>query len=84
MLRQFTLLVLGTVAAWAGEPAPASSGPAADKSAYTLWHPTPRALLRELTTDRPDKTESPYTVDAGHVQIEADLVNYSYAVSICC
>ena len=34
--------------------------------------------MRELTTDRPDKTESPYTVDAGHFQIEADILTYSY------
>jgi hypothetical protein len=34
-------------------------------------------MMRELNTDRPDKTESPYTVDAGHFQIEADLVTYT-------
>ncbi len=34
--------------------------------------------MRELSTDRPDKTESPYTVDAGHFQIEADLVSFSF------
>jgi hypothetical protein len=28
---------------------------------------------REMSTDRPDKTESPTTVDAGRVQIEMDL-----------
>ena len=50
----------------------------ADKSSYTLFHPVPHELMREMTTDRPDKTESPYTVDAGHVQVEADVVNYSY------
>ncbi len=50
----------------------------ADKSSYTLFHPVPRELMREMSTDRPDKTESPYTVDAGHVQVEADVVNYSY------
>jgi hypothetical protein len=38
---------------------------------------TPDSLLRDLSTDRPDLTESPYTVDAGHVQIEMDLVAYS-------
>jgi len=35
-------------------------------------------MMRELNTDRPDKTESPYTVDAGHTQVEMDLVSYSY------
>lgn len=33
--------------------------------------------LRELTTDRPDKTESPITVDAGHAQVELDLATYT-------
>ena len=49
-----------------------------DKQSYSLLKPTPFNLLREFSTDRPDKTESAYTVDAGHYQIEADLVNYSY------
>lgn len=49
-----------------------------DKSAYSIFHPTPKEFMRSLSTDRPDKTESAYTVDAGHFQIEMDLVNYSY------
>jgi hypothetical protein len=50
----------------------------ADKSSYHLFKPTPHDLMREMSTDRPDKTESPYTVDAGHFQLEMDLVNYGY------
>ena len=50
----------------------------AEKSRFTLFNPTPRELMREMRTDRPDKTESPYTVDAGHFQIEADILNYAY------
>jgi hypothetical protein len=50
----------------------------ADKSAYTVFNPTPRDQMRELSTDRPDQTESPYTVDAGHWQIEFDFANYTY------
>jgi hypothetical protein len=34
--------------------------------------------MRELSTDRPDQTESAYTVDAGHFQVEMDLVNFTY------
>ena len=49
-----------------------------EKSGYNLFRPTPDALLRELATDRPDKTENPYTVDAGHFQIELDLLNYTF------
>jgi hypothetical protein len=32
--------------------------------------------LREMTTDRPDATESPFTVNPGHVQLEMDLANF--------
>ena len=48
----------------------------ANKSQYHLFNPTPTGLMRELSTDRPDKTESPYTVDAGHLQIEVDLLSW--------
>jgi hypothetical protein len=43
-------------------------------AAYNLFHPVPKATMREMETDRPDVTESPFTVDAGHIQYEADLV----------
>lgn len=33
--------------------------------------------LRELSTDRPDTTESPFTVDAGHFQFEMEIANWS-------
>src|SRR5690348_9134398 len=32
---------------------------------------------RELTTDRPDATESPYTVAARRVQVEADAASFA-------
>lgn len=57
-------------------PAQEAAGP--DKSGHHLLHPVPREQLRELNTDRPDKTESPYTVDAGHFQLELDLVSYTH------
>ncbi len=65
------LLTAVAATASAAEPLP-------DKSQYNLLNPTPPQWLREMTTDRPDKTESPFTVDAGHFQIEMDLVTYSY------
>ena len=46
-----------------------------NKGHYTIFNPVPGDLLRELTPDRPDKTESPYTVDAGHFQLEMDFAN---------
>ncbi len=50
---------------------------APDKSGYTLFKRTPESQLRELTTDRPDLTESPYTVDAGWWQVEMDLAAFT-------
>jgi outer membrane putative beta-barrel porin/alpha-amylase len=69
--------VAGT--ACAGEPVSAQEERTqrADKSHYHLFNPTPRRLLRELSTDRPDVTESPYTVDAGHFQAEISFVEYA-------
>jgi hypothetical protein len=49
-----------------------------DKSRYSLFSPTPAALLREFDTARPDHTDSPHTIDAGHLQLEMDIVSYSH------
>jgi len=48
-----------------------------DKSAFNFFNPTPLDDLRTLTTDGPGATESPYTVDAGHFQIEMAFVDYT-------
>lgn len=45
-----------------------------DKSDFSLTRPTPRGLWRPMSTDRPDSTESPRTVDAGGVQVELSFV----------
>lgn len=57
--------------------ATAAPATASDKSQYWLFRPTPDALLRDMTTDRPDTTESPFTVDAGRVQVETNLFGYA-------
>ena len=44
---------------------------------HTLFNPVPREKMREMSTDRPDITESPYSVDAGHFQLETDLFKTS-------
>lgn len=49
---------------------------ATDKRAHSWGNPTPRADLRPMATDRPDTTESPLTVDAGHVQLELSFAAY--------
>lgn len=68
-------LLLAAAQAPAGEPSAPSS---ADKRAFHLLNPTPREMMREMSTDRPDQTESPYTVDAGHFQIEMDFFKFTY------
>jgi hypothetical protein len=57
-----------------GLPLRAESTTRIDKSQFHLFHPTPPEQMRELSTDRPDQTESAYTVDAGHFQVELDAV----------
>jgi len=52
----------------------ALSAQAADRPHYHLFNRAPEAELRELSTDRPDKTESPISVDPGYFQIESSLM----------
>jgi len=40
---------------------------------YSLFKPVPKAEMRDFSIDRPDVTESPMSVDAGHFQFEGDL-----------
>ena len=47
-----------------------------NKYSYSVFKPVPRDSLREMETDRPDVSESPKTVDAGHFQIETDLFRF--------
>ena len=68
--------ILGTATLIAGLQC--SNSIAADKSQYHLFNATPRELMRPLSTDRPDKTESAYTLDAGHFQLEMDALTYAY------
>ena len=68
----------GLVFSVAGCVLPAQEAALPDHSAHHLFKPVPREQLRELSTDRPDKTESPYTVDAGHFQLELDLASYTH------
>ena len=47
------------------------------KQSYSLSRPTPTTMMREFSSDRPDKTERAYTVDAGRVQVELDMLTFS-------
>jgi hypothetical protein len=62
----------------AGTTAYAQDKPSPDKSQYTLFNPTPTELMRDFNTDRPTKSNVPYTVDAGHFQYEGDIFIYGF------
>lgn len=62
--KTFTVLLLVGTSAWG------------QVSAGTVVRPSSVAL-RELTTDRPDATESPFTVDVAHVQLELEAVSFT-------
>jgi hypothetical protein len=70
--------VAGGIATKTPDASGATAPQVHEKSRFNLFDPTPSEFLREMSTDRPDKTESPFTVDAGHFQLEMDLVNYTH------
>jgi hypothetical protein len=76
LLTVATLAVAAAAGIATAAEAPATA-PQADKSQYTLFNPTPTGLMRELNPDRPDTTESPFTVDAGHIQVELSFAEWS-------
>jgi hypothetical protein len=67
----FALAICGELFA---DPSPT---PTTDKSQYTLFNPTPIDLRRPYNTDRPSKTDSPFTIDAGVFQVESDVWNWT-------
>lgn len=75
-ITQVTLTILTTIgacSAFAGEPHDPME---TDEKKNSLLNPTPKALLRELSPDRPDATESPITVDSGHFAMEVSLLDW--------
>lgn len=48
------------------------------KNKYWFFNPTPRSDMRPMSADRPDKTESSITVDAGHFQAEVSPFSFVY------
>src|SRR5438309_1384068 len=73
----FALLAPVMLAIAAGAEPPSAGKPAVDKSVFNLLNPTPTEYLRAMDRDGPGATESPYTVDAGHFQVEMTLVDYT-------
>jgi hypothetical protein len=47
------------------------------KHKYSLFNPIPRDKMGEMETDRPDVTESAYSVAPGHFQVESDLFRHT-------
>ncbi len=75
------VLVVTLRSAASADPAAPTTEPAAaplNKWQYTLFNPTPHDQLRGMDTDRPNVTNTPHTIDAGHLQIETGLIDYSY------
>ena len=66
------------VLAFIGGEGAAHTATAEDKSQYTLFNPTPNEKMRSFNTDRPTKSNVPYTVDAGHFQWEGDVLIYGF------
>ncbi len=74
----FVLLAPTMLAVAAGVEPPSAGKPAVDKSVFNLFNPTPTEHLRAMDRDGPGTTESPYTVDAGHFQVEMTLLAYTH------
>ena len=74
-IKVSVLILVVVVGAWRSAQA---VEPAAAEGGFDLFDPVPLKNFRELSPDRPDKTESPYTVDAGHFQLEMDFANFAY------
>ena len=76
LLGRSCFLVLVS-AIWLPAPAYADGdAPKTDKGVYSLSNPTPDKDLRDFNPDRPVKITSPFTIDAGRLDIESDLISY--------
>jgi hypothetical protein len=74
----FRAVVLSTISVAASALLAAPQAIADDKSGYTLFNPTPEDKMRDFNTDRPTKSNVPYTVDAGHFQYEGDFFFHGF------
>jgi hypothetical protein len=65
---------------FATAPAHAGDAPASDTQ-YSIFNPVPDDKMRDFATDRPTKSNVPYTVPAGHFQYEMDMVIFTHQVT---
>jgi len=77
-VRFFTAIFLSALLPASTALADPVATPAPDKSQYDFFNPTPDGQLRSFCTDRPTKSNLPCTVDAGHFQYEADVINWTH------
>jgi Putative MetA-pathway of phenol degradation len=81
LVNRHNVCAADTPATGATAQSPASSAPTSqvpDKWQYTLVNPVPAGEMREMVTDRPNIANSPFTIDAGHLQIETGIADYTY------
>lgn len=69
-------LCIGSIRSASAEEDDEEKSKCPDKSQYTLFDPTPSDCMREFDPDRPDITDSPFTIDAGHIEFESGLFSY--------
>ncbi len=76
LLLSLLLFSAAVTPAGAGSLDSSSVSASPEKSQYNLFNPTPVALLRRFSADRPSQSTGPYTVDAGHVYFETTALGY--------
>ena len=64
----------------AEDGASSTASASSDGDGSCAFNPIPDSRMRSFDTDRPTKSNIPYTVDCGHFQYETDVFNYSYQV----
>jgi len=76
-LRAIVIMLLFSVSAF-GSIVQDTNNVSRDKNSFNIFNPIPINLMRKMSADRPDKTDCPFTVDAGHFQVEMDFINMTY------
>ena len=71
LYRRGMALLMALAVTTLGFPLAAIAAEATDKRGYSIFNPMPTQLMRPMSADRPDFTESSYTVDTanGNMQL---------------
>lgn len=77
-MRYAPLFIAALASCLVPDSTPARAGDAqTDRSPLGLLDPTPDSALRSFSPDRPLNSISPFTVDAGRLQVESDILDFS-------